>query len=89
MIVPMDAPVKIAAFTAVDNLRKAVVAGKITPFPRRAGMNNAAADQLGLDLHKNIFGNNGLVVIFYIVLGNDAAILDARFCQKISCISFL
>ena len=84
----MDAPVKIAALTAVDNLRKAVVAGKITPFPRRAGMNNAA-DQLGLDLHKNIFRNNGLVVIFHIVLGNDAAILDARFCQKISRISFL
>lgn len=89
VVVPVDAPVKLAAVTAENNLGKTVIAGEAALFPGRARVNDAPADKLGLHLHEEVFRNNRLVVALNIVLRHDAVVLDALFRQEVRGVGLL
>ena len=70
----------LTAFAADDYLSKDVVAAKCSGLSVRAGVDNTAADKLLLHLHENFTRDDGLMRPFYIILRNDAVVLDSLFC---------
>mgnify|MGYP003622380669 CR=1 FL=1 len=79
----------LTAFAADDYLSKDVVAAESSGLSVWACVYNTAADKLFLHLHENFTRDNGLMVIFYIVLRNNAVVLNAFLCKKVNGISFL
>ena len=61
--VPVDSSVEIAAFSADDDLGKAVVAGVDPLFTGRGAMDVSPSDELLLNLHEKLFRNNRFVVV--------------------------
>jgi hypothetical protein len=76
-VVPMHPAKNLATFAANDYLSEDVVAAEGSGLSVRTGMDNSAADKLFLHLHENFMRDNGLMVIFYIVLRNNAVVLNA------------
>ena len=81
--------VHFTAFAANDNLRKAVVAAVGAFFAIGTGFDHSPAYQLFLHLQENVLRNNCFMIAFYIVLWNDAVVLDSSLIQKVCSISFL
>lgn len=89
VVVPMDAPVKLAAFSAENHLGKTVIAGKSALFPGRADVDCPPAHKLCLHLHKEVFRDDGLMVALDIILWHGAIVLDALLCQEVRGVGFL
>lgn len=64
----MDAPVKLTALTAENDLCEAVLAGVAVPFAIFAGVDHAPADQLLLHQKEDVLRDDGLMVAFHVVL---------------------
>ena len=79
----------LAAFAADDYLSKHVVAAESSGLSVRACVHNTAADKLFLHLHENFTRDDGFMAVFYIVLRNDAVVLNTLLCKKIDCVGFL
>ena len=89
MDVPVDSSVKIATFSADDNLGKAVVAGVGPLFTGRGAVDVPPSDELFLDLHEKFFRNNSLMVVLDIVLRKNASVLDSLLGQEVRGDGFL
>ena len=74
MVIPVDALEHLSAVAADDHLRKAVCATVHPLFTAGACLYIPAAYQFFLHLHVDFLGDNGLMVIFYIILRCDAVI---------------
>ena len=74
----------LTAFAADDYLSKDVVAAESSGLSVRTGVDNSAADKLFLHLHENFTRDDGFMAVFYIILRNDAVVLDPLFCEKIN-----
>ena len=72
MGIPVDPAVKLPALSAEDDLRETVIAGKPALLAGRPDMHGAAADQFLLYAHKNVFWDDGLVVVLHVILRHDA-----------------
>ena len=55
----------------------------------RAGMDDAALDELFLHLHEYFTRDNGFVAIFYIILRYNAVVLYSSLCEEVRGIGFL
>ena len=89
MVVPVNAPVKLAAVSAENHLCKAVIAGEAAFLAGRADMNYPAADKLCLHLHEELLWNDRLVIALDVVLRNGAVVLDPLLCQEICGVGLL
>ena len=85
----MDAPVKLAALSAENHLRKAMIAGVGAFLACRTLVNDAPADKFLLYLHEDIFRNDGRMIVLNIVLRHDASVLDSFLCKEVGGIGFL
>lgn len=83
MNVPVDSSVKIAAFSADDDLGEAVVAGVGPLFTGRGAVDISPSDELFLDLHEQVFWNNRFMVVLDIVLRKNASVLDSLLGQEV------
>ena len=88
-IVPVNSAEHFVTFAANDNLSKAVVAAVGALFTIGACLDHSPAYQLFLHLQETVLRNNCFVVAFYIVLWNNAVVLDSGLVQKVGGISFL
>lgn len=61
----------------------------IGQLPAVFQVNRTSSYHFFLHLQENVAGDNGFMVIFYIILWHDASILDALFGKKIHRIGFL
>lgn len=77
MVVPVDAPVELPAFSADDHLGEAVVAGVATLLTVRPSVNLPASNKLRLHLHEDFLRNDGFMVIFHIVLRQGSGVAYA------------
>lgn len=89
VVVPVDAPIKLAAVSAENHLCKTVIAGETAFLTGRADMDYPAMDKLCLHMHEEVFRNDRFVVAFNVVLGNGAFVLDPLFCQEVRGIGLL
>ena len=89
MVVPVNAPVKLAAVSAENHLCKTVIAGEAAFLAGRADVDYPATDKLRLHLHEELFRNDRLVVALDIVLRNGAVVLDPLFCQEVCGVGLL
>lgn len=89
VVVPVDAPVKLATLAAENNLGKTVIAGEAALFPGRARVNDAPADKLGLHLHEQLLRNDCLVIVLDVVLRDCAIVLDALLRQEVRGVGLL
>lgn len=89
VIVPVDAPVKLTAVSAVNHLRKAVIAGETALLACLADVDYPATDKLCLHLHEELLWNDRFVVALDVVLRNGAVVLDPLLCQKVRGIGLL
>ena len=55
----------------------------------RAGVDDAALDELFLHLHEYFTRDNGFVAIFYIILRYNAVVLYSSLCEEVSGVCFL
>ena len=83
-VVPVNSAEYLAAVAADNHLSKTVIAAEAALFPIFAGMNTASSDKFLLYLHENFTRDDGLVAVLYIVLRDNAGVLDALFCEKIN-----
>ena len=88
-IVPVNSAEHFATFAANDNLSKAVVATVGALFAIGTCLDRSSSYQLFLHLQENVLRNNCFVVAFYIVLWNNAIILDSGLIQEVGGVSFL
>ena len=88
-IVPVNSAEPFATFAANDNLRKAVVAAVGALFTIGTGFDHSPAYQLFLHPQENVLRNNCFMAAFYIVLWNDAIVLDSGLVQEVCGIGFL
>ena len=88
-VVPMYSAKNLTAFATDDYLSKAVVAAESSGLTVRAGVDDSAADKFLLHLHEDFTRDGGFMAVFYIILGNDAVILDSLFREEIDRICFL
>ena len=77
-VVPVYPAKYLATFTAAYPLGKTMVAA-VGQFPAVFQVNRTSPYHFFLHLQENVAGDNGLMVIFYIILWHDASILDALF----------
>lgn len=89
LIVPIDSAEHLAAVSADDHLREAMVAAEGSVLPIRTGVNYMPPDQFFLHLYENFTRDNGLMAVFHVVLWDKAVVLDSRFCEKVSGVCFL
>src|SRR3712207_6341048 len=89
VVIPVNAPVKLAAVSAENHLCKTVIAGEAAFLTCRADMDYSATDELRLHLHEEVFRNDRLVVAFDVVLRDGAVVLDALLCQEVGGVGFL
>ena len=89
VVVPVDAPVKLATFSAENLLGKAVIAGEAALLPGRADVNRPPANKFCLYLHEQVFRNDCLMVAFDVVLRNGAVVLYAFLRQEVRGVGFL
>lgn len=80
VVVPVDAPVKLAAVSTENHLCKTVIAGEAAFLAGRTDVNYSAADKLCLHLHKELLWNDRFVVALDVVLRNGAVVLDPLLC---------
>ena len=88
-IVPMDSPELFTALAADNHLGKAMVAAICVLLPVRAGLYGASPNQFLLHPHENVSRNDGLMVVLYIILRDNAVVLHPGLVQKIGGIGFL
>ena len=89
MVIPVNAPVKLAAVSAENHLCKAVIAGEAAFLACRADMDYPATDKLRLHLHEEVFWNDRFVVAFNVVLRYGAVVLDALLRQEVCGVGLL
>ena len=89
VIVPVDSAEHFATFAANNNLRKAVVAAVTSFLAISTGLDHSPAYQFFLYSEKDVLWNNRFMVAFYIVLRNDAIVLNSGFVQEVCSVSFL
>ena len=89
MVVPVNAPVKLAAVSAENHLCKTVIAGEAAFLAGRADVDYPAADKLCLHLHEELLWNDRFVVALNVVLRNGAVVLDPLLCQEVRGIGLL
>jgi len=89
VVVPVDSPVKLVAFPAEGNLCEAVIAGEDAFLSGWAGVNYAPSDNLRLYLHEQLFRDDGLMVVLYIVLRHRTVVLDPFLGKKVRGVGFL
>ena len=89
MVVPVNAPVKLAAVSAENHLCKTVIAGETALLACRADVDYPATDKLRLHLHEELLRNDHFMVALDVVLRNGAVVLDPLFCQEVRGYSFL
>ena len=70
VVVPVNAPVKLAAVSAENHLCKTVIAGEAAFLACRADMHHTPTDKLRLHLHEEVFWNDRFVIAFDVVLRN-------------------
>lgn len=83
MVVPVNTSKNFTATSADHHLRKAVCATVHPLFTAGACLHIPAAYQFFLHLHVDFLGDNGLMVIFYIILRCDAVIGHTGLVQDI------
>lgn len=88
-VVPVDSAEHFTTLTANNNLSEAVVAAVTALFAIGACLDHSPTYQLFLHPQENVLRNNCFVVAFYIVLWNDAIVLDSCLIQKVCGIGFL
>ena len=81
VVIPVDTLEHLTAITADHHLRKAVRAAVHPLFTSGACLHIPAAYQFFLHLHVEFLGDNGLMVIFYIILRCDA-VIERENCHK-------
>lgn len=89
MIIPVDAPIKFTAVSAVNHLCKAVIAREAAFLACRADVYYPSADKFCLHLHEELLWNDRFMVAFDVVLRNGAVVLDPLFRQEICGIGLL
>lgn len=89
MVIPVDAPVELAAFSADDHLGEAVVTGVDALLAVRPSVNLPASNKLRLHLHEEVFWNDRFVIAFDVVLRDGAVVLDPFLCQKVGGVGLL
>jgi len=89
VVIPVDAPVELAAFSADDHLREAVVAGVDALLAVRPSVNLPASHKLRLHLHEDFLRNDGFMVIFHIVLRQGTGVAYAFLGEKVRGYGFL
>ena len=77
VVVPVDAPVELAAFSADDHLGEAVVAGVDTLLAGRGAVDISPSDELLLNLHEQVFWNNRFMVVLDVVLRENAVVFSS------------
>lgn len=89
VVIPVDAPVELVAFSADDHLREAVVAGVDALLAVRPSVNLPASHKLRLHLHEDFLRNDGFIVIFHIVLRQGTGVAYAFLGEKVRGYGFL
>ena len=89
VVVPVNAPVKLAAVSAENHLCKTVIAGEAAFLSGRADVDYPAADKLCLRLHEELLWNDRFVVALDIVLRDGTVVLDTLLCQEICGVGLL
>ena len=89
MVVPVNAPVKLAAVSAENHLCKTVIAGETALLACRADVDYPATDKLRLHLHEELLRNDRFMVALDVVLRNGAVVLDSLFRQEVCGVSLL
>ena len=89
VIVPVDSAKHFTTFATNDNLRKAVVATVGALFAIGTGFDHSSAYQFFLHSEEDVLRNNRFVVAFYIVLRNNAIVLDSGLIQEVCSIGLL
>jgi hypothetical protein len=77
-VIPVDAPVVFSAFSAEDDLRKAVITGVAASFAVLSGANHAPADKFLLYQQEDVLRDDRFVVAFHVVLRDKSAIIWNR-----------
>ena len=85
----MDPPEHLTAAATDNHVRETVNATEGPVLAVRAGMDDAALDELFLHLHEYFTRDNGFVAIFYIILRYDAVVLYSSLCEEVRGIGFL
>ena len=85
----MDPPEHLTAAATDNHVRETVNATEGPVLAVRAGMDDAALDELFLHLHEYFTRDNGFVAIFYIILRYDAVVLYSSLCEEVRSIGFL
>ena len=89
VVVPVDSAEHFTTFPANDNLRKTVVAAVVALFAIGTGFDHSSAYQFFLHSEEDVLRNNRLVIAFYIVLRNNAIVLDSGLVQEVCSIGLL
>lgn len=89
VVVPVNAPVKLATVSTENHLCKTVIVGEIAFLACRADMDYQATDKLRLHLHEELLWNDRFVIAIDVVLRNGAVVLDPLFCQEVRGIGLL
>lgn len=83
VVIPVDALEHLSAVAADDHLRKAVCTAIHPLFTAGACLHIPAAYQFFLHLHVDFLGDNGFMVVFYIILRCNAVIGHTGLVQDI------
>ena len=89
MVVPVNAPVKLAAVSAENHLCKTVIAGETALLACRADVDYPATDKLRLHLHEELFRNDCFVVALDVVLRDGTVVLDTLLRQEVCGVGLL
>ena len=89
MVVPVDAPEDISAFTADHNLRETVGTAVYALLPVRTRLHIPAPHHFFLHAHIKLFRDDCLMIIFHIVLRCNAVVLYTSLIQNIDGAGFL
>lgn len=85
----MDSSEHFTAVVTNDNLRETVVAAVASFLSVGTGLNHSSTYQFFLRSHVNLSWDNCFVVAFYIILRNDASILNSGLAKKVGGVSLL
>lgn len=88
-VVPVDAPVELPAFTAFDHLGEVVAAGVGALDTVGAGVHHAPSGKLLLHQQEDVLRDDGLVVVFHVVLRHQPVVLHPRLRQEVRGVGLL
>ena len=89
MVVPMNAPVKLATFSAENDLCEAVIAGEDALPAGWTCVDYPPANKLGLHFHEEFLRNDGFMIVLDVVLWHRAVVLDTLLGEEVRGVGLL